>query len=30
MMGDYFFRTLKNNKSIEKSPTTKSIAGYTD
>ena len=30
MTGDYFFGTLKNNKSIEKSKTAKSIAGYTD
>ena len=30
MIGDYFFKTLKDNKSITKSPTTKSINGYTD
>ena len=30
MTGDYIFGTLKNNKSIEKSRTAKSIAGYTD
>jgi hypothetical protein len=27
---DYFFKTLKDNKSITKSLTTKSINGYTD
>ena len=30
MIGDYFFGTLKDNKSIKKSTTAKSIAGYTD
>ena len=30
MIGDYFFGSLKDNKSIKKSLTTKSIAGYTD
>ena len=30
MIGDYFFGTLKDNKSIKKSATAKSIAGYTD
>ena len=30
MIGDYFFGTLKDNKSIKKSSTAKSIAGYTD
>ena len=30
MIGDYFFRSLKDNKSIEKSPNTKTISGYYD
>jgi hypothetical protein len=30
MIGDYFFGSLKDNKSVEKSSTIKSIAGYTD
>ena len=30
MIGDYFFGSLKNNKSIEKSPNTKTISGYYD
>ena len=30
MIGDYFFGTLKDNKSVKKSTTAKSIAGYTD
>ena len=29
MIGDYFFGSLKDNKSVEKSSTTRSIAGYT-
>ena len=28
MLGDWSFNTLKNNKEIEKSKTTKSISGY--
>ena len=30
MIGDYFFGSLKDNKSVQKSPTTKSISGYID
>ena len=30
MIGDYFFGSLKDNKSVEKSRSTKTIAGYTE
>ena len=30
MIGDYFFGSLKDNKSIKKSPNTKTISGYYD